>query len=240
MAIVQFELDAGRARSPEGFAIDRHSRLSTKPVGDLPCRYRTGYPVTLWPIRVADAKLIRPPFPRGMSPPRGRRGGPADPARMPGRSEVRRSGPRCPALLLEGGERDGRAALRAAVQPRARGRLPRSRRRRDPAADEPPAARVSRPGRLRSRGRPAPLSPPVVRRLSPAERVLRLPVQVPLRGHPAACGGLAGRAIRSNWKSSCSSTAVGPSWSRTSRPRRSGWAAPRRSTCSSRPPSRSR
>src|ERR1700722_11493419 len=34
MAIVQFELDATRARSPDGFLIDRHSRLSSKPVGD--------------------------------------------------------------------------------------------------------------------------------------------------------------------------------------------------------------
>ena len=71
MAIVQFDLDAERSRSPEGFAIGRHSPLSTRPVEDLPCRYRTGYPVRLWPVRVADAKLVRPPFPRGLNPPRG-------------------------------------------------------------------------------------------------------------------------------------------------------------------------
>ena len=71
MAVVQFELDAARSRSPDGFPIDRHSRLSTRPVNDLPCRYRTGYPTRLWPIKVADARLVRPPFPRGMSPPRG-------------------------------------------------------------------------------------------------------------------------------------------------------------------------
>jgi type VI secretion system protein ImpG len=71
MAVVQFDLDPARARSPEGFTIERHSRLNTRPVNDLPCRYRTGYPARLWPIRVADAMLIRPPFPRGMSPPRG-------------------------------------------------------------------------------------------------------------------------------------------------------------------------
>jgi type VI secretion system protein ImpG len=71
MAIVQFDLDAERSRSPEGFAIARHSRMRTRPVGDLPCRYRTGYPVRLWPVRISDANLIRPPFPRGLSPPRG-------------------------------------------------------------------------------------------------------------------------------------------------------------------------
>jgi type VI secretion system protein ImpG len=71
MAIVQFELDTARAREPGGFLIDRRSHLITKPVNDLPCRYRTGYPARLWPIRVMDAKLLRPPFPRGMVPPRG-------------------------------------------------------------------------------------------------------------------------------------------------------------------------
>jgi type VI secretion system protein ImpG len=71
MAVVQFDLDAARSRSPEGFAIPRHSPMSTRPVGDLSCRYRTGYPVRLWPVRVSDAKVIRPPFPRGLSPPRG-------------------------------------------------------------------------------------------------------------------------------------------------------------------------
>jgi type VI secretion system protein ImpG len=101
MAIVQFELDAARARSPEGFLIDRHSRLSTKPVGDLPCRYRTGYHAALADPgggREADPSAI----PARDEPAPGRRGRPADPARMPGRSEVRRSGARCLALLLEG------------------------------------------------------------------------------------------------------------------------------------------
>ncbi len=71
MAIVQFELDAERSRSPEGFTIGRLSGLRSRPVDDLPCRYRTGYPAQLWPVRVAEAGLIRPPFPRGLEPPRG-------------------------------------------------------------------------------------------------------------------------------------------------------------------------
>ena len=58
------------------------------------------------------------------------RGGAADPARGRGGPEVRRAGPRQPAVLPQGGERDGRAALRPAVQPRAGDRPPRSRRRR--------------------------------------------------------------------------------------------------------------
>src|SRR5262245_53696887 len=60
MATVQFELDPGRAQLPDGFRIDRHSRLATAPVRDLPCKFRTCYPVTLWPVALADARLSAP------------------------------------------------------------------------------------------------------------------------------------------------------------------------------------
>lgn len=69
MAVLQFDLDAGRAQLPNGFLIDRHSRLHTQPVGDLPCKFRTGYPVTLWPVALTSAKLAPPPFPAGLNPP---------------------------------------------------------------------------------------------------------------------------------------------------------------------------
>jgi type VI secretion system protein ImpG len=71
MAVVQFDLDPARGQLPDGFLIDRHARLRTAPVGELPCRYRTGYPVTLWPVKVAEARLQAPPFPAGFEPPRG-------------------------------------------------------------------------------------------------------------------------------------------------------------------------
>jgi type VI secretion system protein ImpG len=69
MAIVQFDVDPARAQAPGGFRIGRHSRLSTNPINDVPCKYRTGYPVTLWPIQVVGAKFTGPPFPRGISAP---------------------------------------------------------------------------------------------------------------------------------------------------------------------------
>ncbi len=69
MAIVQFDIDPARAQLPNGFRIGQHSRLSTNPIGDLPCKYRTGYPVTLWPIQVIGCKFTGPPFPRGISAP---------------------------------------------------------------------------------------------------------------------------------------------------------------------------
>src|SRR5439155_16946132 len=50
MGIVQFELDAERGKLPDGFPIARHTTLATPVIGEGPCKYRTGYPVTLWPI----------------------------------------------------------------------------------------------------------------------------------------------------------------------------------------------
>lgn len=68
-AIVQFELDPERGTLPDGFRIERNSTLSTPPIGEGSCKYRTGYPVTLWPIAVASAELLTPPFPAGLQPP---------------------------------------------------------------------------------------------------------------------------------------------------------------------------
>jgi type VI secretion system protein ImpG len=69
MAIVQFELDPAQAALPNGFSIERGARLHTQPLGDLPCKFRSGYPVTLWPITLTAAKLQPPPFPAGFRPP---------------------------------------------------------------------------------------------------------------------------------------------------------------------------
>src|SRR5580698_2504819 len=69
IAMVQFIPDPARTPLTEGFAIERHSQLHTRPVNDLPCRYRTAYPVTLWPIAVASARFQPPPFPVGYQPP---------------------------------------------------------------------------------------------------------------------------------------------------------------------------
>ena len=68
MAIVQFELDHERGQFPDGFTIARGSRLRSTPVADVACKFRTGYPATLWPIEVAEAKVLTPPFPPGMPP----------------------------------------------------------------------------------------------------------------------------------------------------------------------------
>src|SRR5437870_3345468 len=53
MSIVQFVLDATSAL-PNGFLIDRHSILHTQAIDGLACRFRTGYPVTLWPVELGN------------------------------------------------------------------------------------------------------------------------------------------------------------------------------------------
>ena len=71
LAVVQFQVDPGRAQLPSGFLIPQRSRLHTAPVDGLPCQFRTCYPVTLWPMTLAAARLIPPPFPAGLEPPSG-------------------------------------------------------------------------------------------------------------------------------------------------------------------------
>jgi type VI secretion system protein ImpG len=71
LALVQFDLDYDRSPLPEGFTIARGSRLRTPPVADVSCRFRTAYPVTLWPVALTSARFLAPPFPPGIDPPPG-------------------------------------------------------------------------------------------------------------------------------------------------------------------------
>jgi type VI secretion system protein ImpG len=70
-AVVQFVPDPARTPMKDGFVLPRHSRLRTRAVNDLPCKYRTVYPVTLWPVAVSAARMQAPPFPADLRPPPG-------------------------------------------------------------------------------------------------------------------------------------------------------------------------
>ena len=103
----------------------------------------------------------------------------------------------------------------------------------NPPPVEPPAARLLS-SRSASSARTAcsPIRPSRSSVIACSSEFFAFPYKfhfVDLKG-PAS--GPAGPATRINWRSSCSSTGAGPSSSRTSRPRRSGWAARPRSTCS--------
>lgn len=57
MSIVQFTLDAQQGKLTSGYTIDRGTVLYSHPIHGTPCRFRTCYPVTLWPMEVRAASL---------------------------------------------------------------------------------------------------------------------------------------------------------------------------------------
>ena len=69
MAIVQFDLDHERGQFPDGFLVPPRSPLRATPVADVACRFRTAYPVRLWPVEVAEARVFTPPFHGDFPPP---------------------------------------------------------------------------------------------------------------------------------------------------------------------------
>ena len=68
MSIVQFVLDPEQGKLTSGHRIEPGAPLYSQPVHGTACRFRTCYPVTLWPIEVASARLDSPD--RVGSPPR--------------------------------------------------------------------------------------------------------------------------------------------------------------------------
>ncbi|HET6574489.1 MAG TPA: type VI secretion system baseplate subunit TssF, partial [Fimbriiglobus sp.] len=68
--VAQFVADPTRTPLTDGFAIPKHTEVLTPPVHNLRCRYRTAYPVTLWPVAVAGARLQGPPW-QGLRLPQG-------------------------------------------------------------------------------------------------------------------------------------------------------------------------
>jgi len=60
MAIAQFNLDPEQAKITTGVTIDPHASLFADASDGLYCRFRTCYPVTLWPLKVAGADFENP------------------------------------------------------------------------------------------------------------------------------------------------------------------------------------
>jgi type VI secretion system protein ImpG len=57
MSIARFFPGAGQAGPPEGTTIAAGARLRTRPSHGQECRFRTVYPVTVWPVAVEKAQL---------------------------------------------------------------------------------------------------------------------------------------------------------------------------------------
>lgn len=62
MCITRIELDRTQSDLTSGYTIPQGAMLETDPIEGQPCRFRTCYPVTLWPFAVRDASLSGPPF----------------------------------------------------------------------------------------------------------------------------------------------------------------------------------
>lgn len=57
MSIAQFSLDPDQGKLTSGYKIERETILYSRPIQGTPCRFRTCYPVTLWPIEVINSSL---------------------------------------------------------------------------------------------------------------------------------------------------------------------------------------
>ena len=60
MSVVEFQLDPEKGKLTSGMKIDRNSPLFSKPIGGVPCTFRTCYDTTLWPLTVSAAELSAP------------------------------------------------------------------------------------------------------------------------------------------------------------------------------------
>ncbi len=60
MSVVEFQLDPDQGRLTTGLKVARDSILYSRPVNGMPCKFRTSYETTLWPIRVAEAQWVTP------------------------------------------------------------------------------------------------------------------------------------------------------------------------------------
>lgn len=59
VALLEFELDAGRREATTALTVPRHSLLHTRPVDGVRCFFRTAMDVELWPIAVQSVELVK-------------------------------------------------------------------------------------------------------------------------------------------------------------------------------------
>jgi len=67
MAVVQFVPPPGAVDLVKGLTIPKHTEITSEPVEGVSCRYRTGYPTTLWPVEATGATIRSRPFPANVA-----------------------------------------------------------------------------------------------------------------------------------------------------------------------------
>jgi type VI secretion system protein ImpG len=60
MTVAEFHLDPNEGKKTAGFKIEAGSTLYSRPVGGIPCKFRTAHDLTMWPLTVSEASF-RPP-----------------------------------------------------------------------------------------------------------------------------------------------------------------------------------
>ncbi len=60
MSIVQLHADPEQVKVATGISVPRNATMLSKPVNGVPCRFRTCYDTTLWPISVVEAEWKTP------------------------------------------------------------------------------------------------------------------------------------------------------------------------------------
>jgi type VI secretion system protein ImpG len=58
LTIVQFASDPDQSEATSGIDIPRGTQIHTRPAGGVSCRFRTCYPVTLWPLAVTGLDVV--------------------------------------------------------------------------------------------------------------------------------------------------------------------------------------
>lgn len=70
LSIVQFHVDPEQGKLSTGFKVPRETLLYSRPVAGMPCKFRTCFDTTLWPVSIAAAEWktperLRPPIRSG-------------------------------------------------------------------------------------------------------------------------------------------------------------------------------
>jgi type VI secretion system protein ImpG len=60
MSIVEFDLEPAQRNLSAGISVPRGSVLYSPPVNGVPCKYRTCFDTTVWPLRLAAAQWVTP------------------------------------------------------------------------------------------------------------------------------------------------------------------------------------
>jgi len=60
MSVVEFHLDPEQGKLTSGLKIPRHALLYSRPFQGAPCKFRTAYETTIWPVSVAAAQWKTP------------------------------------------------------------------------------------------------------------------------------------------------------------------------------------